>query len=252
MWLNPVHHTIIATDVAGSGSRPDHLILRMRAELRKMLEDVLAQQNVDMNAHPVGDLGDGYRILLPASISPGSALNPFVANLTTALRLHGEAASTAHRMRLRVVVHSGLLHPEADGSWAGAPLKHVARLLDAQAGRLFLDAFPAADMVLIVSRTMYDDVVRHGYSLDPRLFESVEIKVKETRETAWVHVPGAGSGHPAEPEPDGQRRPAPAAAATSPAQHSAVTMQVGDSAVINAPVVGGNYYSGSTGGRSAC
>ena len=196
MWLNPVHHTIIATDVAKSGSRNDVLIVRMRADLRRMLKDVLAQQAVDMDAQAVADLGDGYRLLLPASISPGSALNPFVANLANALRLHREASSEAHRIRLRVVVHSGLLHPEADGSWAGTPLKEAARLLEAPVGRLFLDAFPSADMVLLVSQTIYDTVVRHGYTLDPQLFERVEVEVKETRESAWVHVPGSGPAPP--------------------------------------------------------
>lgn len=43
MKPDPVHHTIIATDVAKSGSRTDPLIIRMRADLRQILEETLGR-----------------------------------------------------------------------------------------------------------------------------------------------------------------------------------------------------------------
>jgi len=242
MRLDPLHHTIIATDVAKSGSRNDALLVRMRADLRQILDETLRQQGLSIQQLDVADLGDGYRLLLPASISPRSALDPFLANLATALRQHREASSEAHRMRLRVVIHSGLLNPERDGAWTGNPLRECARLLDAPSGRNILDAAPNADLVVLVSQTIYDSVVRHGYTVDPALFRRIRIDVKETHEDAWVYVPGYGQPH----DPGDSPPPASAAAnppARPPQQSSSVTIN-GNDVVINSPVVGGNYHGG--------
>src|SRR4029078_1725888 len=83
MRLEPVHHTIVAIDVAGSGSRYDLLQLRMRADLREIVTDTLALQSVDLAQLHQTDLGDGMRLLL-AGVSPVLLLDPFVPNLATA------------------------------------------------------------------------------------------------------------------------------------------------------------------------
>jgi len=238
MLLNPLHHTIIAIDVARSGPRTDPLLLRMRADLRQVLEDTLRRQDLDLGRLTVGDLGDGYRLLLPASISPRAALDPFVANLATELRLHGQASSDANRMRLRVVIHTGLLHPELDGSWAGGALKECARLLDAPAAREILDAVPAADLVVVVSHTLYDTVIRHGYTVDPAAFRRIRVQVKETDEDAWAYVPGVGLPPASQDSPPGKlaREPTPI---QSPWSRSEVNI-VGDRHIFNGPITGGS------------
>lgn len=250
MELKPQHHTIIATDVANSGSRTDPLIVRMRADLRQILEETLGRQNLSYTQLAVADLGDGYRLLLPASksISPGVALDPFVTNLATALRLHGETSSDAHRMRLRVVIHTGLLHPEPGGAWSGGPLKECARLLDAPAARWILDAVPAADLVVVVSQTLYDSVVRHGYTLDPTLFRRIRVQVKETDEDAWAYVPGVG--RPPAPHESSTPTPSPRLTPAVPLQHSSAVNIAGDGITFNGPVTGGNV-NGPIVGRSS-
>src|SRR5262249_20075890 len=126
----PTHHTIVAVDVAGSGSLDDREQLRMRATLRTIVSSALPPQAPDAAAVGVADLGDGLRLICPAPISPCTLLDPFVANLAWALRLCREVMADPVRLRLRVVVHAGLLHRD-DGGWAGEPLVHCARLLDA-------------------------------------------------------------------------------------------------------------------------
>src|SRR5215510_11971480 len=108
MRPEPVHHTIVAMDVASSGSRDDLLQLRMRADLREIVSDALGVA-VLSTAADLTDLGDGIRLVVPANVSPALLLDPFIPNLATALRNHRRAASDAARLRLRVAVHMGLL-----------------------------------------------------------------------------------------------------------------------------------------------
>lgn len=134
----PVHYSIMAIDVAASGGRDDQLQLRMRADLREIVAAALARQPQDMHAVDRTDLGDGVRLIVPASIAPRSLLDPFVPNLDSALREHSKAVIAAARLRLRLAVHMGLLHRDEDG-WAGQPLVHCARLLNAETTRQVLD-----------------------------------------------------------------------------------------------------------------
>jgi hypothetical protein len=160
----------------------------MRADLNQIVAETLAVQSLDLDVvHPT-DLGDGIRLVI-ADVSPAVLLDPFVPNLATALRRHRKTAAEAARLRLRVAITTGLLHRDAAG-WAGAPLVECARLLDAGPVRQVLAADDRVDLVVVVSRAVYDGVVRHGYGLDPDSFHPVEIAEKETRATVWVHVPG--------------------------------------------------------------
>src|SRR5262249_43194664 len=166
--------------------------LRMRATLRTIVSSALPPQAPDAAAVDVADLGDGLRLICPAPISPCTLLDPFVANLAWALRLCREVMADPVRLRLRVVVHAGLLHRD-DGGWAGEPLVHCARLLDAPPVRRVLRVAESADLVVVISQVIYDSVVRHGYGLDPAACQKVRIRVKETIADAWLHVPGVGN-----------------------------------------------------------
>jgi hypothetical protein len=184
----PLHHTIVAMDVVDSGRLVDLLQLRMRADLRAIVTDVLARQSLD----PVvdyTDLGDGIRLIVPPTVTPAAMLDPFVPNLASALRQHRLLVSEAARLRLRIAVHMGLLHRDP-GGWAGAPLVTCARMLDARPVRRVMAAADRPDMVLVVSQAVYDGIVRHGYGLDPAGFQPVDISEKEMAATVWVHVPG--------------------------------------------------------------
>src|SRR5204863_7457490 len=78
MRLEPVHHTIVAMDVAGSGRRDDLLQLRMRADLREIVAGTLAAQSLDVAALHHTDLGDVLRLIVAGSDRPAVSLDPFV------------------------------------------------------------------------------------------------------------------------------------------------------------------------------
>src|SRR5262249_1144747 len=152
--------------------------LRMRADLRAVIAGTLSRQPHDMSPVDRDDLGDGLRLIVPATIPPGTLLDPFVPNLASALREHRKAVADVARLRLRVAIHMGLLH--RDRGWAGQPLVHCARLLDAGPVRRILESVPQADLVMVVSQVIYDAVVRHGYGLDPATYRQITINEKET------------------------------------------------------------------------
>jgi len=184
----PTHHTIVGIDVARSGGRNDLLQLRMRADLRAVIDASLANQGLGLVHLHHDDLGDGVRLIVPAGISPSAMLDPFVPTIAQLLRGHRMATADTARLRLRIAVHMGLLHYDGHG-WAGQPLVHTARLLNAASVRLAFEMAPHADLILVVSQLVYESVVEQGYGLDPETYQAVQICEKETDTTAWVHLP---------------------------------------------------------------
>lgn len=237
MRYEPVHHTIVALDVARSGGRDDQLLLRMRRDLTAVVRDALAEQAIDLAAVAGPDRGDGLRLDVPASVSASRLLDPFVPTLDTALREHRKASSPAARLRVRVAVHQGPVHLD-DGVWAGAPMVLCARLLDAAPLRRVLDALPEANVALAVSESIHDGVVRHGYGLDPATYQRIRVAVKETDTAAWMHVPGFRPPYPV----DGTDTAAPATHQNIATGSAHVDAQIG--------TVAGSVYFGSVAGSN--
>ncbi|WP_306214137.1 hypothetical protein [Actinoplanes sp. RD1] len=231
-------YTIVATDVEKSSRRDDDLLLRMRADLRAMLGQALADQGVEIDAVPVLDDGDGFRLLLPADIAPRAALDPFLGRLGVELRNHRRASSELNRLRLRVAVHHGLLTREQGGSFSGTPMQVCARLLDSQAGRDLLAGAPAADFVLLVTDHFFGMVVRGGATLAPEEFRRIRVEVKETDAPAWAYLPPGGAPAPPAAGPPPTAR----AAAEPPAGSSIGVWLSGDGHTI------GDIYGGGHGG----
>lgn len=197
MSFQPFHHTIVATDVVGSSARHDQLQLKMRDDLRGVLERTLRRQDLELADLAPSDLGDGFRLHAPAVVSPLAMVSPFVDNLVTELRIHRQSANERSRLRLRVAIHMGLLNREAHGGWAGVVLSECARLLDAPAARDLIAEAPDVDLVLVVSEPVFDAVIRQGYGPAPEQFRRIAVTVKESDFSAWAYLPAPAAAAPA-------------------------------------------------------
>jgi hypothetical protein len=186
-WRLPTHHTVVMVDVARSGQLIDQHQLRMRADLRTVLARALAYQGLQWTDLYHDDLGDGIRLIVPPTVSPSALLDPFVPTLAGVLREHRRSVPPEARLRLRVAVHMGLVHHDGHG-WAGRTLVHTARLINANAVRRTLN-WSDADLVLVVSHTMWEAVVAQGYGLDPAGYRQITIVEKETTGPAWIYLP---------------------------------------------------------------
>jgi hypothetical protein len=222
MGTQPLHATIVAFDVERSSGRDDQLALRMRADLRDMVAEALRRQSLDPHIIDTTDLGDGLRLVVPGQVPPSVLLDPFIGNLASILRAHRKAAAPSARLRLRVAVHMGLLQRDNAG-WSGRALVHCARLLDSAVLRRHLEAAHRADLAVILSCEVFDQVVAQGYGLDPDACGQVLVTEKETRAPAWMYVPGYP--HPSavplveEPIPDpSSTEPPPPPAPRQPAE----------------------------------
>jgi class 3 adenylate cyclase len=136
------------------------------------------------------DRGDGILIFVPADVSKVLLLGAAPARLAELLDVGNGDRPPRQRFRLRMVVHAGEVHRDPHG-FAGYDVNLAFRLVDAGPLRAAMDDNQAA-LGLIVSDSVYQGVVRHGYDgLDPRAYERVRVQVKTADAPGWIRLVGA-------------------------------------------------------------
>ncbi|WP_062443801.1 hypothetical protein [Herbidospora daliensis] len=183
-----VRRLCAAADLVGYSVRGNWRHITAQQTLHAVLTDAWAEAGLPLDACTRQYNGDGGVFLMPADLDEPR----FVSRLITALadRLAGENEAGADRWRLRLALHEGVVH-EAVAGFAGQAVVRLVRLLDsAEVREVVRDS--TADLVVVVSGPLYDDLVAGGYpGLDPAGFRYVSV-VTKTGEylDGWVHVPG--------------------------------------------------------------
>jgi class 3 adenylate cyclase len=116
------------------------------------------------------------------------------------------SSRTERQLRVRVVVHAGEVHYDANGCF-GEALDVAFRLLDAaRVKNMLRDA--AGSLILVVSGNIYSSVVRHGYDgIDQRSFHPlVRVIVAGTRHSGWIYLPEEAIQHQVTEMADYRRR----------------------------------------------
>lgn len=220
-----LHHTTVSLDVQGSSSRTNPEKLAMRRILYAAVEEAARFADLDYSTWHREDRGDGMLAIVPAEIPKSRILGRWVEGLHRALRagnrpVPGAApgrlragdrpASRAVPVRLRVGIHAGEVHRDSYGV-VGADVDIACRLADADIAKRVLATTLAAQLVVVVSDTVYQSVVRHGGSyLEPSRYCRVSVSVKELSVPAWLYVPGYTTPPlPGDPDPDGPAAPWP-------------------------------------------
>ncbi|TDD63314.1 hypothetical protein E1293_43310 [Actinomadura darangshiensis] len=222
----------LVCDIASfsDASRVDPMRVRVRKAMYDGLDRSLQGAGLRLDDAYHEDRGDGVMVVLPPDVRTDLLLTTVVEGLRAEVRHHNEAASAPAQMRLRVAVNVG--EAESDGRGiVSTALTHTFRLLDAAPLKEAV-AVAETGLALIVSRQVYEDVVRQGRGrVDPGDYYQVRVQVKETTDDAWVMVPGvrpAGRGaevpavpesRPAESGAFAQAEAPPIGAAEVPAAH---------------------------------
>jgi hypothetical protein len=185
--------TVVLLDLSRSAGHDSQTQRNLRADLFELVRGVIEYTGLALKTFPLTDTGDGIRILVPVDcIQPFQVIDLFVYGLAARLRQHRRRVNFSARLRLRVAFDLGLVEPDVNGWWTGAPLIRVARLVDADAAREILYSDIAPDFVGIVSSEMYEAVIRHGYGyIAPDCFREVSVRIKEFHAHAWLLTPGA-------------------------------------------------------------
>ncbi|GAB3990192.1 hypothetical protein GCM10029978_117420 [Actinoallomurus acanthiterrae] len=172
-----IYRLLLAVDVEKYSTRDARGQLRAQTDLRSILS--LAAQNVGLDRSLWYEQvsGDGELAVLPEDVDVSLVVGDFTRQLETVLGEFNRARSGGRRLRLRVALHHGTLTPGPFGA-GDAPIV-VSRLLNAKPLRRVLADQQHRDVALIVSQTLYQDVVRTGFcSLDPQDFQAVRVNAK--------------------------------------------------------------------------
>src|SRR6516165_6048722 len=198
----PYYRSIVALDIERSTSRPDPIKGELRSTTYELFEAALRKAGIDSCHHDrFIDRGDGILALIhPVDQAPKALLLNRAVPVLSRLLTDYNAGLPQHsrpqrQLRVRVVMHAGEVHYDANGCF-GESLDVAFRLLDAARVKRALREL-ADPLILVVSEDIYGSVVRHGYDgIDHEAFhQMVRVQVAGRRYPGWIHLPGHAIRH---------------------------------------------------------
>ena len=193
----PHYRAILALDIESSTSRPNLIKAELRSKTYELFEVALRRAGISTgHRDKFIDRGDGILALIhPVDQVPKALLlNRAVPVLSRLLADYNASLPRFGRperqLRIRVVVHAGEVHYDANGCF-GEALDVAFRLLDAVRVKRALRQ-TADPLILVVSGDIYNSVVRHGYDgIDQQAFHPmVRVHVAGKRFPGWIRLPG--------------------------------------------------------------
>ncbi|TDC67158.1 tetratricopeptide repeat protein [Actinomadura sp. GC306] len=177
-----------ALDIKGWSKRlvPEQI----RAQQALVTVSLAACREAGLPEEIVQSSGDGVLILPPSGIDESTVIPALVSELEVALRQENRLLSESARIRLRFALTSGLVTPGPAG-FNGSAVIDCFRLLDSPPVKAALEDFPRAQLAMIVSDHLFQDVIRNGYrSLRAESFWQVRSTVagKGFSMDAWLYV----------------------------------------------------------------
>jgi len=192
----PRHRAIVAVDIERSAIRPDTVKAELRSKIYELFDAALIEAGIrEGYRDPFIDRGDGVLALIhpvdqaPKVVLLNQAIPAFNLSLTDYNASLSRSGETQRQLRVRVVVHAGEVHYDANGCF-GEALDVSFRLLDARRLKRALRE-AASPLILIVSGEIYGSVVRHGYAgIEQHAFRPlVRVEVAGNRYQGWIHIP---------------------------------------------------------------
>ena len=192
----PYYRAIVALDIECSTSRPNPIKGELRRMTYELFEAALRKAGIDSCHHDrFVDRGDGILALIhPVDQAPKAVvLNRAIPMLSRLLTDYNDSlprhSQQQRQLRMRVVMHAGEIHYDANGCF-GEDLDVAFRLLDAARVKRALREM-ADPLILVVSEDIYSSVVRHGYDgIDHETFhQMVRVQVAGRRYPGWIRLP---------------------------------------------------------------
>ena len=192
----PHYRAIVALDIERSTSRPNPVKGELRNKTYELFEAALRTAGIGTRHRDrFIDRGDGILALIhPVDQAPKALLlNRAIPLLSRLLADYNDSlprhSQPQRQLRIRVVVHAGEVHYDANGCF-GEALDVAFRLLDAARVKRALRE-TADPLVLVISEDIHNSVVRHGYDgIDQQSFHPlVRVQVAGQRFPGWIHLP---------------------------------------------------------------
>lgn len=201
-----VNRLVVFGDACGSGKLGMHAKRRMRDGMYAAFGEAYASVDIAPGRLHQEDRGDGILTALDPAVPPALMVGRWLDTLYQCLREHN--AGSAERLRLRVGMNAGPVMNDGRGL-VGRAVDLACRLCDSPVAKDIMAGEPGADLLLVVSDWLYENVVAEGGRyVEPEHYRSARVRSKETDETAWFHIPRAPAPRiPRRTEPS---RPVPA------------------------------------------
>lgn len=181
------YELVISVDARRSGQYGDAEKPRMRERIYRVLENAFAQAGVGRDTVHMEDRGDGVLVSVPGRIAVTRLLGLWMVEVHENLREVNPSLLVP--LGLRVAMHVGPVRHDSRGI-SGRAVDLTCRLADSSVARQLLDR-EQADLVLVVSDSLYVDVVSAGGKfIEPKRFSPARLALKEGEVTAWFHLPG--------------------------------------------------------------
>ena len=183
------YHFLAAVDLEGFSRLDAAQQARRHQELARVLDAAARRTGMDRSAWEREVQGDGELAVLPDGTDGPALVARYPRELANALaRVNGDGGSWP-RLRLRLALHHGTLAAGEFGKLGDAPTV-VSRLRDSDVLRRELARRINEDLVLIVSESIYRDVVKTRWlDLDPAEFVPVPVRVKGQEYRGYIHRP---------------------------------------------------------------
>lgn len=181
------YELVISVDARRSGEYDDVDKQRMRERIYRVLEVAFTHAKVARDAVHMEDRGDGVLLSVVGRIAVTRLLGLWMVEVHENLR--DENRGLRVPLGLRVGMHVGPVRHDGRGI-SGRAVDLACRLADSPLARRLLDA-ERADLVLVTSQSLYEDVVSSGGKfIEPAHYSSARLELKEGEVTAWFHLPG--------------------------------------------------------------
>ncbi|MEZ7129652.1 hypothetical protein ACBR40_30330 [Nonomuraea sp. AD125B] len=180
---------IMAVDAEGYGRGDDLRHDSIQSGLAQVMDRGARETGLRRDTWTRQEAGDGEVIVLPDGEPELRVIDDLIRRVRKALHDHNRERRDDARLRIRVAIGHGVVKRGAMG-FVGQVVVTTCRLLDAKAARAALKANPRADLVLILTDRLYEDVVRQLHtSYRPESFTRLEVPTKERTEIAWMWIP---------------------------------------------------------------
>jgi hypothetical protein len=211
----PVRRLVVMVDLENYSGRDNLRQLEAQRGLVHVMTHAALHAGLDRSCWDIQPQGDGELDILPQETEEPRVVGDFIAALDGHLTVYNRDLIPGARLRLRVAMDHGIVHFGHNG-YPGATVVRTARMLDSPELRSALAAASGANLALMVSGELFDQVVRHGYpGVRPEEYAAADIEVKGLRCRGWIRVPGHTRESPADDET--APRPDPARQATKTA-----------------------------------
>ncbi|MGV9364922.1 effector-associated domain 2-containing protein [Amycolatopsis sp. NPDC003731] len=176
----------MAVDIAGYNN-PNRTMAHLREVhdgLWRVLRTTFAETGLPWDVCFVENTGDGAMILLPPEIAKADLVAQLPSRMRDELCRYNHLRAPEAQIHLRMALHAGEVAQGSHGSVSRA-VSFTFRILDAPEAK-GAQKESKADLALIASELMYQEVVCHDPAADPKAYRRIPVKVKPGENAAWA------------------------------------------------------------------